>query len=207
MNKDNHYLLYDYVAPEDATNPTQCPKSIIYPQQLLRQVYAKHYRVIGERVKTLYFGNFGTANDPQFDTPVIKENYTYYRDENNYLIDYITNDIAWMTKGGTWGPETKQVIKIFNDNEKKLGEVRLRRRNIVLELQGQSVDLGLGSAIEDLFNTYWKEINLYQESGSRAMYEAIESNTNLEWLNYPTFVPTISVRQHLLKYFIVGVKP
>lgn len=203
MANPTDYKIYDLMAPEHGTNRLEHPGSIVYPQQLSSTVYSKHFRVDGERVKTIYYCHFDEVNKTYSDA-IIKEDYVYFRDEVGELIK-IEVKISWMLKSGAWSPETKMFTKPFTDSDKKLDEIRMRRSNIVSEVSGAAKDINLTSAIAQLYDKYFLEIAQYKEAGSKKLFTAITTDDEFVWLDYPTSNPAYTIRMWLQSKFSIAV--
>jgi len=176
-DKSRHYRIYDLMSPEHATEHSEHPGGIVYPKQLDYPIYSKHFRVDGERIKTIYYSTFDEVNDAYSD-PIVKEDYVFTRDSEG-LLRYVDLKISWMLKNDTWSDSTKEVRKYFNDYQKKLKENVLRRSNVIDEVSAAAADFGLASAIQALYSIYFTEIGKYKEAGSRDFFSAIASDTGI----------------------------
>ena len=197
------YKIYRYIEPQNHPLSLDVhPGSIIFPDQLNRHLPKKAFIALGERVKTIYFDRL--SHDGVFEEPVIKIEYKFNRDDSGLLIDK-QRTISWRTEDDTWSEETQTDVIPVTSNAEKLTEIKRRRANIVTEVSGLSKDIGLSSALGDLYSRYTLEIEQYTQSGLPSLKDAIANNTDLTWLDQPTSNPNISVRQFLMNYFSIGV--
>ena len=200
----NSYKIYRYLEPWQLPPSLDIhPGHIVFPDSLNRNLPKKQFIALGERRKTIFFDRF---EDDKFIDPVIKVDYRFNRDEAG-LLKSKERSISWQLEDNTWSKKAQEDIIPVISNEKKLQEIKRRRRNIVDEVAGLSVDIGLESALTDLYARYYREISLYVDSGLLDFKEALNNNTDLYWLDRPTPSNSkITVRQFLTNYFSVGTK-
>ena len=196
------YKIYRYLEPWQVPHSLSIhPGSIIFPDSLNKHLPKKTFIALGERVKTIYFDRFTGG---VFIEPVIKIEYKFNRDERGLLIDK-QRTISWRTEDDVWSEETQTDVIPITSNAEKLTEIKRRRANIVTEVSGLSKDIGLSSALSDLYSRYVLEIEQYVQSGLPSLSNAIANNTDLPWLDQPTSNPNVSVRQFLMNYFSIGL--
>lgn len=197
-----NYKIYRYIPLEQIPYSLSVhPGSIIFPDGLNRNLPKKTFIALGERVKTIYFDRY---IDDRFTEPIIKIDYTFNRDDRGLLIDK-QRIISWRLEDETWSHWTQTDVIPVTSNAEKLAEIKRRRTNIVSEVAGLSKDIGLLSAIGDLYSRYALQINKYIESGLPDLRNAIGSNTDLSWLDNQTSNPNVTVRQFLMNYFSIGI--
>ena len=204
--KKKQFKLYDFVEPEMATDRFKPPHPILIPQQLSADLFPHKEFVWGERVSTTWYATFDMETQ-SFKDPVVKMSYRFDRDEEGLLVGRKIT-ISWTYRDGTWSEETKSRYTHIIDSEYKLGEIKKRRQNVISELKGSARDTGLGSAITMLFDDYLIEVQKYVEAGSTDMRDAIMAKEAVDayaWLNAPTRVEGITVRQHLAYAFGIGI--
>ena len=193
------YKLYRYVAGEK--DPYLHPGSIIFPENLTKHLPKKQFIALGERIKTIYFDRFEVDT---FIEPIIKVDYKFNRDSEGYMLSK-ERTISWRTEDNRWSDRIQYDVIPITSNQQKLAEIERRRNNIIDEVAGLSRDIGLKSALADLYYRYVTEINLYIKSGSSSLAIAIKNNVDLEWLENPTpSNPNKTVRQFLVEYFSIG---
>lgn len=197
------YKIYRYIEPWQHPGSLDIhPGHIIFPNSLNRHLPKKSFIALGERVKTIYFD---AIEDKRFAEPIIKIDYRFNRDDRGLLIDK-QRTISWRLEDDTWSKETQLDTIPVTSNAEKLTEIKRRRSNIVTEVAGLSRDIGLESALTDLYSRYALEISKYKESGLSELRNAIASNTDLTWLDRQTSNPNVSVRQFLMNYFSIGLE-
>lgn len=197
-----NYKIYRYIEPWQLPgNLSVHPGHIVFPDSLTKHLPKKIFIALGERVKTIYFDRL---EDQKFIEPIIKIEYKFNRDERGLLIDK-QRTISWRLENEIWSGETKTDTIPVTSNAEKLTEIKRRRANVVTEVSGLSKDIGLSSALGDLYSRYVIEIEQYTQSGLPNLRDAIANNTDLSWLDQPTSNPNVSVRQFLINYFSIGV--
>ena len=196
------YKIYRYIEPWQLPQSLDIhPGHIIFPESLNKNLPKKQFIALGERVKTIFFARF---EENVFVEPIVKIDYRFNRDESGLLNNKVRT-IQWRLSDDTWSERKQTDVIPVTSNENKLREIKRRRRNIVSEVAGLSKDIGLESALTDLYSRYAIEINQYLESGLPSLRDAIASNTDLSWLDRETSNPNVTVRQFLVKYFSIGV--
>lgn len=197
------YKIYRYVEPWQLPPSLDIhPGHIVFPETLSRNLPKKQFIALGERVKTIFFDRF---EDNVFVEPIIKIDYRFNRDEYG-LLKNKEQTISWRLEDETWSEQRQHDVIPVTSNEKKLQEIKRRRKNIVDEVAGLSKDIGLKSALTDLYARYFKEINLYVDSGLPDFAEALSQNEDLDWLDNPTTNSKVTVRQFLIRYFSIGLE-
>ena len=201
MNQE--FKIYRYVDPDFLPLCLRVhPGWLIFPEGLNKNLPKKHFIALGERVKTIFFDRY---EDGRFIDPIIKIDYKFNRDEFGYLVER-EKTVSWQLENNSWATRTQLDIIPVSSNQEKISELKKRRQNIVDEVAGLSKKIGLGTALTDLYKRYFKEIELYTQSGLDDFAIALNKNTDLPWLERPTSNPNISVRDFLINYFSIGLE-
>lgn len=190
------YKIYDYVNHKEG-DETEWPGAIIFPEQLNIHLPKKSLIQFGERINSTYY------RDQSYTDPVIKVDYVFHRDIDGYLL-YKERIISWQKTDNSWCPNTKQLVIPVSSEIEREREIKQRRNNIIDGLKGLAAEMGITNYMLELFSTYQLEENLYVESGSDALYRAIENDTTTPWLN--SILPnTFQARFALLLHLQHGI--
>ena len=199
VSQQPKYKIYRYVnKPVDSYAH---PGSIIFPENLNKHLPKKQFIALGERRKTIYFDR---VEEGIYQEPIIKVDYKFNRDELGYLFSK-EREISWRLEDDTWSDEVQLDLIPVASSQERLDEIKRRRSNIILEAAGLSKDIGLETAMSELYDKYLTEIELYKNSGSPSFARALEEDRELSWLDEPTPAnPKETVREFLMRYFLIA---
>lgn len=202
----NFYKIYRYIDPEDQPqNLSKHPGSIIFPDQLNRNLPKRTDIILGERRRTTYFDRY--END-QFIEPIIEINYHFERDQQGLVFEKMRS-IAWMLESEAWSEETQvDYIPVVGAAE-KLAEIKRRRYNIISELKGlakkfSTAENQLERRILEIFEENQLLINTYIDAGSSKFRNAIQ-NSDQAWLDVVIPATGNKSRDVLTQYLSIGL--
>lgn len=195
------FVLYDYY--KTTAEPQDFPSHIIFPIQLDFTLYKKTYRNLGERLRTVYYASYDETTG-EHSEEVIKVEYEFTRDADGLLIKR-DRVIHWMLKNGEWSSQTKTITKYFSNTLDKVREITTRRKNLIDELKSLAEDAGLSQQTEELFERYAVESDIYINTGSRLLIDAITADA-APWLDVIGETSGVPIRQTILFMLEIGAK-
>lgn len=199
-----YYKIYRYVEPELAVDREHPPVSIIFPDSLTRALPKSATILDGEKINQTWYDSWDDTNG--FQDPIVKVDYVYNRDVDGYL-ESVTKTVSWGLEDDTYSPLTQVDIIPATNNTEKQAEIRQRRANVVSEVKGLAIDIGLAQGIKDIYGTYALEVGKYVESGLPDLKDAITADTTYTWLDNNTVSPPIiPIRTFLVAKFSVGLE-
>lgn len=197
---DHYFKIYRYVAPEHHPR-SLCthPGSIIFPEQLTRELPKKQDLVLGERRRSIYCDRFVEG---EYLEPIVKIDYAFKRDESGLAYEKLRT-ISWMLESDNWSTEVQTDIIPLSEQQ-QLIEIKRRRYNIVTELRGLAKKFGLEDKALQIFEKYQLELGSYIDGGSTLLRDAI-GNDSAPWLDIINPLTGNPPRQVFQQYFSIGV--
>ena len=165
---ENYYKIYRYREPwQLPTNLDLHPGSIIFPEQLNKNLPKEPNIYLGERRQTIYYDRY---EDGQYQDPIIKIAYAFKRDDTGLVFEKIKT-IVWCLESGKWSSQTQQDSIPVVSESVKLQEIKRRRSNIIDELKGlakkfSTAEIPLEAKILEVFEENQLLINSYIDAGS-----------------------------------------
>jgi len=200
---DQEYVIYDYVKDKPALL-TDLPKEIVFPEDLNQNLYKSYKLFYGDKVESIYYADFDTTTG-ELTNPIVKLTYEYHRDTLGYLI-YKVRTFHWMRRDGNYGEEVYSDLQPCVGDIAKIKELKLKRANIVEEIQGQSKELGFLPQMLQLYNDFQNQLSLYKDVGTLDFSQTLATTVDpsYAWLDQPTPDNLTTLRQHLSYCFSLG---
>lgn len=190
------YKIYDYVL-DYFGNMKLWPVRIDFITGLTQRLHPKHTFVFGELNQTIYYADISINQNGSatYSTPVVKETFTYARDEVTGFPIYRTNNIQWYFTDGSLGLTVKTLFKYYGDDPiSSLQELARRRDNNIKNTIGAIIGLValtqpnkpraevLDEGRAFFFNSAYNR-TLYIEDGNPALIDDVRDNTSISWFD------------------------
>lgn len=195
--ENKHCRIYDHLAPwvEFDTEKTMPPCHVDYrtaTMSRLNPLITNAYK--GEVREIIYYESIIQNQDGTLTgvTPVIKEEYTYYRDVAKMVI-YRVLKIWWYLKDDTVFSTHKERLKYYTPNDKIVEGQRLRRNIIdfcqpnVLGMIMATEQVDYDTAVTlgaQLSNKYSSEMSSWiTSSRGNPLIQIVTDDTEISWLD------------------------
>ena len=203
---DNYFKIYRYREPFELPQSLDIhPGSIIFPEQLNKNLPKEPTIYLGERRQTIYYDRY---EDEQYKDPIIKIAYAFKRDDAGLVYEKIRT-IVWCLESGKWSSQTQQDSIPVVSEALKLQEIKRRRSNIIDELKGlakkfSTAEIPLEAKILAVFEENQLLINSYIDAGSAKFRNAIASSSE-SWLDAVVPATGNKSRDIIVSYLSIGL--
>lgn len=192
LSADKPYLIYSLLKPgqEEILDTHECPSDIDYISGIHTRLHPERTIVLGEQVEVTYYRDF---DGETFSNPVVRETYSYNRDQVSQLIISRSQTIEWYLVDGTIGPHPKvRGPKFYPSIQEKRDESERRRRNQTS--RASEVVIGgliqMGYTFENAVSagqTYWKslvsEVAAFEAGNTAPLRDRISNDTDPSWVS------------------------
>lgn len=158
---EQHYKIYDFL-PDTGYSPDKylAPHHIDFRTSLTQRLYKVNTISQGELVEVIHYADWDGS---EYSTPVVRETFSYVRDEASGLAESRTNTVEWNLVDGTIGPHPKVLRKRYSTVAEKRHEIARKRANQIDKASETLIGalayggMGIPMAISE-GQTYWVSI-------------------------------------------------
>lgn len=209
------YRLWSYV-PGYMGDKTVRPDRVDFVTGLDRRLLPKHTFQFGELQETVYF--LTRTDNPNgsytYNTPVLKETFSYTRDPETGFPIMRTNRIQWYYTDNTIDPTYKELLKYYDDDPiSSLSELARRRDNNIKNIIGSLIMLVLltdpemtrNEVIDQgrmFFQSTEERRQLYIQDGNPAIVDDVRNESSLTWMdnNISALIPGLTTIRSFIIY-------
>lgn len=192
------FQIYNYI-PSWGLEKFALPHEIDFITGIDRRLVDKKTRIFGELQTIEYFESKTQNQDGSFtfETPVVKESFSYVRDAITGFPSSRTQTIQWYFEDGSLCDKAKTRIKYYDhDSSAAVNElITVRKFNVLDIINGiipliLTTDANFANAAEVIFEgqrffeKYSSKRDLYETDGNYALTQAVKDEANdFTWLN------------------------